>query len=298
MSGTRTDWTRREWLCRTAAGTLIAASTGRRVSAATPGRLGVQLYTVRSRMKPGEMEGTLKAIADIGYKEVEVLQANVGPTCKAARAVGLDPVSVHVSSSTVTGGPELDKLIAEVQPLGVRYVVVAYLMPQERTRPGFYPMFADRMNAAGEQVKKAGLQLCYHNHGFEFEKDKDGARPIDLMASRFDRQLAKFELDVFWVSMTGTDPAALLGELAGRVALVHLKDKASGAAVETQEMKVAPTTFKEVGSGTLDFPGILKAAKAAGVEHYFVEQDQTPGDPVASLKQSYSYLAGLDSRQP
>jgi sugar phosphate isomerase/epimerase len=103
----------------------------------------------------------------------------------------------------------------------------------------------------------------------------------------------KLELDVFWVSITGADPVALLGQSSGRVALVHLKDKARDTPRETDERRVAPGAFKEVGSGTLDFPAILKAAAAAGVEHYFVEQDHTPGDPLASLAASYKYLQSL-----
>jgi len=54
--------------------------------------------------------------------------------------------------------------------------------------------------------------------------------------------------------------------------------------------------FKEVGSGSIDIPAVLKAADAAGVKHYFVEQDQTPGDPIASLRQSYKYLSSLFQR--
>jgi sugar phosphate isomerase/epimerase len=146
------------------------------------------------------------------------------------------------------------------------------------------------MNKAGEKARQAGLQLCYHNHGFEFEKGADGKPVLDMLMSRFDKGLVKLELDVFWVAVTGADPVALLQKYTGRVALVHLKDKAAGVPVETNEGKVAPTTFKEVGSGSLDFRAILKAADAAGVEHYFVEQDQTPGDPVASLKKSFAYL--------
>ena len=103
----------------------------------------------------------------------------------------------------------------------------------------------------------------------------------------------KFELDVFWVSVTGADPVALIKEHAGRVALVHLKDKAKDTPRETNEAKVAATAFKEAGNGSLDFAAILDAAKAAGVEHFFVEQDHTPGDPIASLKQSYTYLQSL-----
>ena len=56
---------------------------------------------------------------------------------------------------------------------------------------------------------------------------------------------------------------------------------------------VAPSVFKEVGDGVIDIKSILTTATAIGVKHFFVEQDQTPGDPVASLQKSYAYLSGL-----
>ena len=145
----------------------------------------------------------------------------------------------------------------------------------------------------GEQVKKAGLQLCYHNHGFEFEPLADGRRPLDVLMGAVKPELVKLELDVFWVSLTGADPVALIQQYSGRIPLLHLKDKAKGAPPETQESKVAPTTFTPVGAGAVDFPAVLKAAAAAGVEHYFVEQDHTQGDPIAALRQSYQYLRTL-----
>jgi sugar phosphate isomerase/epimerase len=74
---------------------------------------------------------------------------------------------------------------------------------------------------------------------------------------------------------------------------MHLKDKAQGTANQFNEA-VARTAFKEVGNGTLDWSKILKAGDAAGVEHYFVEQDQTPGDPVESLRQSYAFLSKVN----
>ncbi|HWJ55811.1 MAG TPA: hypothetical protein VNR90_06320, partial [Vicinamibacterales bacterium] len=79
-----------------------------------------------------------------------------------------------------------------------------------------------------------------------------------------------------------------------RVKLVHLKDRAAGPP-ELDESKVAKTAFKEVGSGSLDFPAILRACKDVGVDHYFVEQDQVPADPLVSLKQSVTYLRSLKS---
>jgi sugar phosphate isomerase/epimerase len=74
---------------------------------------------------------------------------------------------------------------------------------------------------------------------------------------------------------------------------VHLKDKPAGTPVMYNEA-VPKTMFKEVGSGMFEWPALLRAAKAAGVSHYIVEQDQTPGDPVASLRQSYGYLSKLN----
>ncbi len=79
----------------------------------------------------------------------------------------------------------------------------------------------------------------------------------------------------------------------GRVSSLHLKDVAQGAATHYQESQVSPDSFAAVGSGRLDFPAILRAARTAQVRYFFVEQDQTPGDPLDSLRSSYQYLRGV-----
>jgi sugar phosphate isomerase/epimerase len=147
------------------------------------------------------------------------------------------------------------------------------------------------MNHAGELCRKAGLQFAYHNHAFEFGSI-DGARPIDIFRERLDRSLVALEMDVFWVSVAGNDPLEMMRQWQGRVGLLHLKDKQKGTPVQYSET-VAPAAFQEVGSGVLDFPAILKAAPAAGVKHYFVEQDQTAGDPLDSLRKSFDYIQSI-----
>src|SRR5262249_1334478 len=99
-------------------------------------------------------------------------------------------------------------------------------------------------------------------------------------------------MDAFWVSVAGHDPVEMLGKLKGRVPLIHLKDKAEGTPVMYKE-SVARTAFKEVGNGVIDWSKVLKAAGPGGVKHYFVEEDQEPGDPVESLQQSHAYLSKL-----
>lgn len=339
MDDSRRQWSRRDWLTSVAAGTIGSVTAGGSalhalagaVSAATGGgagqagasagpplrRLGVQLYTVRDQMKDKAAE-TLKAIAGIGYKEIELGRGDLARLVPLAKNVGLNPVSTHVESWLVTGGKPpvfgkppapapapatppapptddaLKKMFDEIRGYGPWYAVVAYLFKGDRPKDAAgWAKFAEQMNRAGKFAKNAGVTLAYHNHGFEFEKLPDGQRPLDVLLKTFDPALVQIELDVYWVGITGADPVAMIEQLGKKVPLLHLKDKDKTAPPETDEGKVARTSFKEVGSGGLDFPAILKAAASAGVSHLFVEQDQTPGDPIASLKQSYDYLSKL-----
>jgi sugar phosphate isomerase/epimerase len=277
---------RRSWLL-SAAG-LSAASLAWGAGFRHP--LGAQLYTVRSVIGKAEDE-TLRRIGEIGYREVETTGRDdldrIGPMLEKYK---LKAVSTHLDSNMLSGGKTADlaPAIATAKKHGVEYLVFPYLPPSERGDADGYRKLADKLNDAGRQVHGAGLTFCYHNHAFEFG-GKAGERPIDILNERLDKKLVNFELDLFWVSVAGNDPVAMLKLYKGRVPLVHLKDKLAGAPVQYDE-KVSKETFKEVGSGSLDFPAILRTAEASGVKHYIVEQDQTPGDPVDSLAKSFKYL--------
>lgn len=272
-----------------AAAPLLAAKTARVI--------GVQLYTVRGTLMK-DSDHILKTIADIGYKEIEGAgRADLIALIPKINDLGMKAVSCHVETPLITGDWDkykgmkevpLEEAINSVRNAGVAYFTMAYIQPQARGDLDFYRKTADSMNHAAELCHKVGLQFAYHNHAFEFG-GKDGERPIDIFHDRLDKKLVALEMDVFWVSVAGNDPVEMLKKWKGRVGLLHLKDKAKDTPVQYTE-SVPRTTFKEVGSGVLDFPAILKAAPAAGVKHYFVEQDQTPGDPLDNLRKSFDYL--------
>jgi sugar phosphate isomerase/epimerase len=273
------------------AATASAALT-RFAGAKTLSTVGVQLYTVRTVL-PQKAAETLRAIEAIGYREVEATQASLDQIWPALQATKLKPVSVHVDSKVVTQGPEenLTRAIDDFKKRGFSYVVFPYLPQPERGGLDVIKKLADTLNRAAAKCRAAGMKFAYHNHAFEFEP-MGGSTPFQTLLDNTDPKLVGLEMDVFWVSVGGHDPVEMLGKLKGRVPLMHLKDKASGTANQYNEA-VARTAFKEVGSGTLDWAKILKAADSAGVEHYCVEQDQTPGDPVESLRQSYAYISKL-----
>ncbi len=255
--------------------------------------IGVQLYTVRNVLpqKPAE---TLRAIDAIGYREAEFNYTDAEKILPAMRATHLKPVSMHLDLKIGMQGSETEiaHMVEGIKAGGVSYAVFPYVPPADRGGLDKTRAFADRLNRIGRKCQAAGLTFCYHNHCFEFEPI-EGTTRFQLMMESTDKNLVNLEMDAFWVSVGGHDPVEILQKMAGRVPLMHLKDKAKGTPVMYKE-SVPPATFKEVGNGVLDWPKILRAANAAGVKHYFVEQDQTPGDPLDSLRQSYAYLSKLD----
>jgi sugar phosphate isomerase/epimerase len=295
MPVTTDGLTRREVL-QILAASGVGAIAGGRLLAKAPSTLGVQIYTVRDQFAK-DPEATIKAIADIGYKEIELVYGTLDTSVPLARKYGLAPVSIHLDSSLLTHGPtpngdDLAAAIGKAKAAGAKYLVVPYVAPPDRPKDAAgFGDFGKKLQAAGKQVTKAGLRFCYHNHAFEFAPLPDGKRPLDVMLEACDPGVVKLELDVFWVSITGTDPVSAIKQYSGRISLMHLKDKVKGAPTALDET-VPKGTFVEVGSGAVDFPAVLAAASAAKVEHYFVEQDHS-ADPVASLKQSYKFLTAL-----
>jgi sugar phosphate isomerase/epimerase len=270
----------------------LAAALGRVSHAKKLGTIGVQLYTVRNVLpeKPGP---TLSALDGIGYREAEATVAGLDKIMPSLKATRLKPVSVHLDLQVVLKGQddELVRTLNNAKSYGFKYAVFPYLPPADRGGLDAIKRLAEKLNRTAGKCRAAGLRFCYHNHAFEFEP-MEGTTGFQVLVDNTDKKLVGLELDVFWVSVAGQDPVEILQRLTGRVPLVHLKDKASGTPVMYKE-SVPRTTFQEVGHGVLDWPKVLRAAEAADVEHYFVEQDQTPGDPLESLRQSFGYLSKL-----
>lgn len=265
--------------------------------------LGLNLYTVRGPLGANP-EQTYKALAAAGIVDLEVRPVNLTEHAGFIAAAGLKPRHMFVESAILTGAwdewgklmarmkmpapkapaerPTIEGMIALAKKHNVHRIGVSYLLPGERGNS------IEKLNIAAEACKKAGVGFYYHNHAFEFEGEP-GARFIDRLHKELHPH-ARLELDVFWAAIGGEDPAAMLRKWKGRVGSLHLKDVAATAPRKGGEFAMPPTAFKEVGLGTLNWKEILTAAREAKVDHYFIEQDSTPGDPLESVRTSVKYL--------
>lgn len=257
--------------------------------------IGLQLYTVRDAMDK-DPKATLAHVAKIGYNSVEgatytetenfygmspavfkkVLKDNGLVMYSSHYRLGEDLDKGQVMKGTILH--DWQKAIDDAAEVGLKYMVCAWLSPTERGSLDHYKKVADDLNVAGEKCKKSGIQLCYHNHNFEFEKQGD-QYPYDILMAT-DKDLVKMEMDIYWIKKAGQDPIALFKKHPGRYPLWHVKD-----------MDNTPEhSFTEVGNGIINFKEIFKYKNLAGMKYFFVEQDICPGDPFVSIAESIAYI--------
>jgi sugar phosphate isomerase/epimerase len=285
-------------------------------TAATPNQIpiGLELYTISDQLN-ANLPGTLKAIANIGYKTVEwprfATTASASELRRALDAVGLTCPSVHYTMFELMNG--FDAAVAAAHTLGAHYLICSAPCPQDPSRvhlaqqPGPQQFFtavnnvtlddwhwnAEQLNRYGEQASKVGLQLGYHNHNVEFKRLGD-TLPYDLLLRTTDPKLVVFEMDCGWVTVAGHSPVAIIQKHPGRIRLLHVKDFRPGFKPSTvQAAGIATPT--ELGRGSIHYQAILSAAKATGATHYFVEQEPPFKDMPAldAIKADYDYLHRL-----
>jgi sugar phosphate isomerase/epimerase len=258
--------------------------------------IGLQLYTVRDAMAADPVAALAK-VAKTGFTSVEgatytgtelfygmrpgdfanVLKQNGLIMPSAHYRLGEELVNGEHQKGTIMN--DWKKAVDDAAEAGVQYMVCAYLSQSERGNLDHYKNVANMLDIAGETCKGAGIQLCYHNHDFEFIQE-NGKYPYEILLENTDKDMVKMEMDLYWVTKANQDPIALINKHPDRFPLWHVKDMD-----KTPEKK-----FTEVGNGTIDFKKIFTQAKKSGLKYFFVEQDVCPGDPFNSIAQSISYI--------
>jgi len=274
------------------AGMLAAGSTvlGSCLSfAAEKKSIGIQLYTVRNQIKKN-LKKTLTQISEIGYTNIECAGHNAGMFYdqtpggfrELIKSLNLKPISGHYSTGIAnpddmgTLSKGWDEALDQMNELGQEYAALGYLREEERTSIDDYKRVVDLLNIAGEKAKQKGIQLCYHNHDFEFQ-EIEGQLPMYYLLDNTDADNVKMELDLYWITKAGFDIKDFFTKYEGRIPLWHVKDMA------------ADGDFTEVGSGSVDFKTAFENKELAGMKHFFVEQDQSK-NPIKSIEKSYKYV--------
>jgi sugar phosphate isomerase/epimerase len=270
--------------------------------------IGLQLWTVREELQKN-FDATLRKIAQIGYREVELFELPV-PTKQYLRKkfsdAGLTPVSGHFYLDEFKNQATIDA----AKELGLKYMIVVFptlrsLGSREVSRMKFedlvplyekitlddYKWNADQFNRLGETLQKSGLQLGYHNHAVDLKRFGNMVA-LDTLIESTDPRYVTFEMDCGHVIHAGRDPIAYLKKYPTRIELLHLKDLKPGFEPSTSLDTELKGTNTEIGAGRIDWKQLFTAAKQTGhVRHYFVEHEgKMDHPPFEAVKLSYEYL--------
>ena len=267
--------------------TLLAATA----AGATPvvDRLGLQLWSLRHELEANVSQG-LDETKALGFIRVETA-GTYGLKPEEFRdqltAHGLRAVSAHIPYERLAG--DLPGVIAEAKTLGVEYIVTPWLPQPEFDAAAARSVAAD-FNHWGRAIRTAGMKFAFHPHGYEFHPIPGGGgeTPFDLLVSLTTPGDVSFEMDVFWVAHAGVDPVRLLAKYPDRWTLLHVKDLRKGGEVGVGTRSAPAGDHVAVGTGQLDWPSILRTAKAIGIEYYFIE-DETAA-PLQNIPVSVHYL--------
>ncbi|GAA4447165.1 sugar phosphate isomerase/epimerase [Ravibacter arvi] len=281
---------RRFFLTLLTAGTL--ACTGlmaQKGKAPFTGEIGLQTYTFRNGFPQG-VEATLDTIKSLGFVELEANPPK-GVTHaefrKMTDARGLKIVGTGADYNEIVKDPMA--VVQNARTLGAKFVMVASIPHKGPFKLDDAMRAAEDFNRVGKVLKENGITFCYHNHGFEFTPHGTGTL-FDYMVENTNPEYVSFELDILWAIHPGADPAELLKKYGSRFKLMHLKDLKKGVKGDLSG-STPKTNDVALGTGQAKFPAIMRAAEAAGIRHYFIE-DESPSY-MQQIPKSVAYLNGL-----
>ena len=277
--------TRREFLKAAALATGVLPGVARAMAGNRLETFGLQLYSLRVDM-PKDPQGVLRQVASFGYKQIESFEGNQGMFWgmthtdfkKYVEGLGMTIISSHCDINK-----DFERKAAQAAEIGMKHLVCPWIGPQKTLDD--FKRFADKFNQCGDICKKNGIRFAYHNHGYTFQP-LEGVLPQDTLMQNTNADTVDFQMDIYWVVTPGADPVAWLKKYPNRFVSCHVKDRLKNATTADASC--------DLGTGSIDLPGILKAARGLGMKYYIVEQENYPNStPLKSVEVDAAYMKKL-----
>jgi sugar phosphate isomerase/epimerase len=291
---------RRRFLGATASGAAALGTVGAWAPNAaareglSKGRISIQMWSLRD-MFAADPEGTLRALAAIGYVQIELAGIPPGQTASSLRAI-LDDVGIRAYSGhdgwDVNNFDE-DGYRAQLE----RAVTLGQAQTGFPWFPGpytedFFKVVAEQLNRAATIAKREfGLRFFYHNHDFEFTNRRADGRPVyTVLLEETDPRLVTFQMDLMWINFGGGPWRQLLTAMPDRFTSFHVKD---------QSPEASPTCncdlFADPGQGVAPLEEMLATAGKPGSRRYHIERDSQM-HPLTTARIGFEFLRNLDLR--
>jgi sugar phosphate isomerase/epimerase len=254
------------------------------------GSISIQMWSVRD-MFAADPEGTLRALYDIGYRQIELAGIPPGHSAASLRAlldeVGIRAYSGHdgwdVNNFSESGyRAQLERAVT----LGQAQTGFAWF-PGPYTE-AFFGVVAEQLNRAAAIASEFGLRFFYHNHDFEFTNRRADGRPVyTVLLEETDPKRVFFQMDLMWINFGGGPWRELLTAMPQRFISFHVKD---------QSPEASPTcncdVFADPGQGVVPLEEMIATAGTTRNKRFVVERDSQV-HPLTSARIGYQFLRSV-----
>ncbi len=284
-----------------------------------PGRLGIQLYSLRDKVSTLGFAAVFAELEKYGYDEVEFAgytQGSAGAITlaqlrKLARDHGLNPIGSHVNyyddnnPGAYSFAQNLDKVLDDAAALGLKHIGTASGPWRYGATVDGWKRCAEDFNHYGAEAKKRGMKFYQHNHAeeFSFATDQPKVRLYDVLLAETDPGLVYLEMDIYWAYVAqfrfgkrvdGTpapfDPLRYVLRQPHRYPLFHVKDgERNDAARDGYDMV-------DVGDGDIDYRRFISAVNKTHHgrrDHHWQAEHDNPVESFAFARKSSAHLHSL-----
>ncbi len=281
---------RRNFLGGMAAGAALVTAPGcltQCCKAARPGKVAVQLYSIRDYIAKVGIEKALADVAAIGYEGVEFAGYWGKKPAELKKILddnGLIACGTHVQRDAFS--PQNYKKICE-ENLGFGNTFICcpgggnYPPKEMAKRDDFMKMLCDYYNQAAQNCAAYGCKVGLHNHQWEFhEKMPNGETYWD----RFFKNTVKdvlMEQDVGWTTAAGHDPCEQYKKYPGRSFTLHAKENGSPDAILGQAPKA--------GQKAVAWDALFPVTDDDNVQWYVVECERH-SNSLKAIQPSFEFL--------
>ncbi|WP_328421188.1 sugar phosphate isomerase/epimerase family protein [Streptomyces sp. NBC_00443] len=283
-----------------------------------PGRLGIQLYSLRDKVSTLGFAPVFAELEKYGYDEVEFAgytQGSAGPITLAqlkrlARNYGLNPIGSHVGyysddPGAYTFAQNLTKVLDDAQALGMKHIGTASGPFRYGSTVDAWKRAAEEFNTYGAAARARGMKFYQHNHSeeFSFATDNPKVRLYDVLLAETDPDLVFLEMDIFWAysgqfrfskrpdgSAAPFEPLDYVLKQPHRYPLFHVKDGVSDPSNQYGYDMV------DVGDGDIDYKRFISAVtklRGQRFAHHWQAEHDNPADSLTFARRSSKHLHSL-----
>ena len=238
--------------------------------------IALQLYSLR-QLAEQNFEQVLKTAARIGYQAVEFADFHNKAAAELAdilKNLNLRPIGAHVAPPTED---TIESIASDAATMGYTNLLTGFNPEDTANKQGLTDAIK-KLKTGAALAKSKGLQLCLHNHWWEFEQICDGKTVFDIIMQQVPD--LKIELDIYWCVKAGSDPVEILKKYNNRIELMHVKD----GDLNDDMIHTA------LGDGEIKLNEILNAANTSKINWLIVEIDDCETDIVEAVEKSYNWL--------